>query len=55
MGRSREAMRDLVAILEAREPEYGRAHAQLDTSGRMPEECVEELAATAARLFAGAS
>ena len=41
------------AILEAREPEYRRAHAQIDTSGRAVEECVAELAETAARLFAG--
>jgi XRE family transcriptional regulator, aerobic/anaerobic benzoate catabolism transcriptional regulator len=30
-GENSEAMKDLVAILEAREAEYGRAHAQLDT------------------------
>jgi XRE family aerobic/anaerobic benzoate catabolism transcriptional regulator len=53
MGRNREAMADLIAILDAREPEYGRAHAALDTSGRTPEDCVEELAAAAGRLFAG--
>jgi XRE family aerobic/anaerobic benzoate catabolism transcriptional regulator len=53
MGRNREAMADLIAILEARDPEYGRAHAALDTSGRTAEECVEELARTAERLFAG--
>ena len=53
MGRNREAMKDLIAILEAREPEYRRAHAQIDTSGRAVEECVAELAETAARLFAG--
>jgi XRE family aerobic/anaerobic benzoate catabolism transcriptional regulator len=52
MGRNREAMKDLIAILEAREPEYRRAHAQLDTSGRAVEECVAELARTAERLFA---
>lgn len=54
MGKSREAMKDLVAILEAREAEYSRAHAQLDTSGRSVEECLDELAATAERLFAQA-
>jgi XRE family transcriptional regulator, aerobic/anaerobic benzoate catabolism transcriptional regulator len=52
MGRNREAMKDLVAILEAREAEYGRAHAELDTSGRSVEDCVEELALSAERLFA---
>ncbi|HKH34248.1 MAG TPA: shikimate kinase, partial [Beijerinckiaceae bacterium] len=54
MGRNREAMKDLIAILEAREAEYGRAHAQLDTSGRTVEACVEELAGIAERLFASA-
>ncbi len=43
MGRNREAMADLVAILKAREAEYGRAHAQLDTSAKTIEQCVEEL------------
>ena len=52
MARNREAMKDLVAILEAREPEYGRAHAQLDTSGRPVDDCVRELEAAAIRLFA---
>ena len=54
MGKSREAMADLIAIMEAREPEYGRAHAALDTGGRSVESCLDELAATAERLFAGA-
>ena len=31
---NRDAMRDLVAILDARAPLYGRAHATVDTSGR---------------------
>jgi XRE family transcriptional regulator, aerobic/anaerobic benzoate catabolism transcriptional regulator len=52
MARNREAMKDLVAILDAREAEYGRAHAQIDTSGRSVAECADELAATVARLFA---
>lgn len=43
MGRNREAMADLVAILKAREAEYGRAHAQLDTSAKTAEQCVDEL------------
>ena len=54
MGKSREALADLIAIMEAREPEYGRAHAELDTGGRPVEACLDELAATAERLFAGA-
>lgn len=52
MGRNREAMKDLIAILEAREAEYGRAEAELDTSGRCPQACLDELADMAERLFA---
>ena len=33
MAHNREAMGDLVAILDARSPDYSRAEAQLDTSG----------------------
>ena len=33
MAQNREAMADLVAILEARRPDYARAQAELDTSG----------------------
>ena len=32
MAQNREAMRDLVAILEARRADYARAEAELDTS-----------------------
>ena len=46
-----DAMKDLVAILDARAASYGRAHAQLDTSGKSVEACVEELAGIAERLF----
>jgi XRE family aerobic/anaerobic benzoate catabolism transcriptional regulator len=52
MARNRDAMNDLVAILDARAAAYGRAHARLDTSGKNVEACVDELAAIAARLFA---
>jgi XRE family aerobic/anaerobic benzoate catabolism transcriptional regulator len=52
MERNRDAMNDLVAILAARAPLYGRAHARLDTSGRSVEACVEELVSVAADLFA---
>jgi XRE family transcriptional regulator, aerobic/anaerobic benzoate catabolism transcriptional regulator len=52
MARNRDAMNDLVAILDARAADYGRAHARLDTSGKNVEACVDELAAIAARLFA---
>jgi XRE family aerobic/anaerobic benzoate catabolism transcriptional regulator len=33
MAHNREAMADLVAILDAREADYARAEATLDTSG----------------------
>ncbi|MEJ0075381.1 MAG: helix-turn-helix transcriptional regulator [Alphaproteobacteria bacterium] len=47
-----DAMKDLVAILDARAPEYGRAHARLDTSDRSPESCVNELIRIADELIA---
>ena len=37
MAHNRDAMNDLVAILKARAGDYGRAHAQLDTSGKSVE------------------
>ena len=55
MAHNPGAMNDLVAILKARAPDYGRAHTQLDTSGKSVEACLEELSETAARLFAKAS
>jgi len=55
MAHNPGAMNDLVAILKARAPDYGRAHAQLDTSGKSIEECLEELSGMAARLFAKVS
>jgi XRE family aerobic/anaerobic benzoate catabolism transcriptional regulator len=54
MARNREAMNDLVAILEARQAAYGRSHARLETSGRSVAECVDELTLIAAGLFARA-
>ena len=51
MAHNRNAMNDLVAILSARAPSYGRAHARLDTSGREITACVAELAAMATRMF----
>jgi XRE family aerobic/anaerobic benzoate catabolism transcriptional regulator len=54
MADNREAMNDLVAILDARAPDYGRSHARLDTSGKSVEACVEELARMAEGLFARA-
>ena len=50
MWQNPDAMKDLVAILDARAPLYGRAHATVDTSGRIIEACTEELVAVANRL-----
>jgi XRE family transcriptional regulator, aerobic/anaerobic benzoate catabolism transcriptional regulator len=44
MAHNREAMGDLVAILEARRADYARAHAELDTSGDTVERSFEKLA-----------
>jgi XRE family aerobic/anaerobic benzoate catabolism transcriptional regulator len=52
MSHNPSAMDDLVAILDARAPAYGRAHARLDTSGKGVEACVEELVGIAQGLFA---
>jgi len=52
MADNRDAMKDLVAILDARAPFYGRAHARLDTSGKGVEVCVAELVKMAEELFA---
>jgi XRE family transcriptional regulator, aerobic/anaerobic benzoate catabolism transcriptional regulator len=54
MEHNRDAMRDLVAILDARSPAYGRAHARLDTSSRDAAQCVDELTLLAARMFSAA-
>ncbi len=43
MARSREAMRDLKAILKAREPYYGQAPLQLNTSRKTVEESFADL------------
>jgi len=53
MSHNRSAMDDLVAILDARAPAYGRAHERLDTSGRTVAACAEELEETARELWAG--
>jgi XRE family aerobic/anaerobic benzoate catabolism transcriptional regulator len=50
MADNRDAMKDLVAILDARAPSYGRAHARVDTSGKSVEACVEELVTVAEGL-----
>ena len=43
MADNPEAMADLRAILAARSPDYARADARLDTSGRPLENCLDEL------------
>lgn len=43
MAQNREAMADLVAILQARSADYARAEAELDTAGRTVEESFAEL------------
>lgn len=48
MAGNREAMADLKRILEGRDQLYAKADAQLDTSGRSVQDCVEELAKLAA-------
>jgi hypothetical protein len=36
-------MNDLIAILEARRGDYGKAEMQLDTNGESPEQSLEKL------------
>ncbi len=43
MAQNREAMADLVAILDARGPDYARAQAELDTSGETVEQSFAKL------------
>ena len=43
MAKNREAMADLVAILDAREQDYARAQARLDTSGATVEQSLAKL------------
>ena len=43
MAQNREAMADLVAILDARGPDYARAQAQLDTSNEAVEQSFAKL------------
>jgi XRE family aerobic/anaerobic benzoate catabolism transcriptional regulator len=54
MAQNREAMTDLVAILEARGADYARAQAALDTSGDTVERSFEKLRAIATRCMDGA-
>ena len=53
MAQNREAMADLVAILDARRSDYARAQAELDTSEDTVEESLAKLARTAASFAAG--
>ena len=50
MADNPEAMADLRAILAARSPDYARADARLDTSGRALEDCLDELERAARRM-----
>ena len=50
MWQNPDAMKDLVAILDARAPFYARAHATVDTSGKSVEACVEDLVKVAKGL-----
>jgi XRE family aerobic/anaerobic benzoate catabolism transcriptional regulator len=43
MAANREAMADLIAILEARGADYARAQTQLDTSGEAVEQSLAKL------------
>jgi XRE family aerobic/anaerobic benzoate catabolism transcriptional regulator len=52
MARNRDARNDLVAILKAREADYARAHAELDTSGKSVETALRDLAEIVEALFA---
>jgi XRE family transcriptional regulator, aerobic/anaerobic benzoate catabolism transcriptional regulator len=51
MAQNREAMADLVAILEARRADYARAEAELDTSGDAVEQSFAKLQRVVARLL----
>jgi XRE family aerobic/anaerobic benzoate catabolism transcriptional regulator len=53
MAQNREAMADLVAILDARSPDYARADAELDTSGDSVDQSFTKLATIAARYVGG--
>jgi len=53
MAKNREAMGDLVAILDARRADYARAAAQLDTSGDPVERSFEKLREIAERYVDG--
>ncbi|MEQ8442840.1 MAG: helix-turn-helix transcriptional regulator [Alphaproteobacteria bacterium] len=51
MARNDEAMEDLKAILNAREPAYRQADAVVDTTGQTPEQSLTDLEAVARKLL----
>ena len=51
MAQNRQAMADLVAILEARRADYARAEAEIDTSGDAVEQSFAKLLGIVARLL----
>jgi XRE family aerobic/anaerobic benzoate catabolism transcriptional regulator len=51
MAHNRNAMQDLMEILDARATAYGRSHARLDTSGKSVEACAGDLMEIATELF----
>ena len=53
MARSRQAMADLAAILDARASDYARAQVELDTSGDTVERSLEKLLRIVKRCLAG--
>jgi XRE family aerobic/anaerobic benzoate catabolism transcriptional regulator len=53
MAENRQAMADLLAILDARRGDYARAHAKLDTSGDTVERSCEKLLRIARRCLNG--
>jgi len=55
MAQNREAMADLVAILDARRADYARAEAEVDTSGEAVEASFAKLLQTVTRLLEGKS
>jgi len=55
MAQNREAMADLMAILEARRDDYARAEAALDTSGETVDKSFTKLSRLAAAFMNGAS
>src|SRR5262245_613388 len=55
MAQNREAMADLVAILDARRSDYARAQAEVDTSEDTVEQSLAKLAEMVASFLAGAA